>query len=71
MFSQNADDMAGGAFEVNNIPMAECRAYGALGTHQAENIPVSHCLAYRVFEAGKEMREGEDDAYENVEGVYT
>jgi len=46
IFSQNADDMAGGASEVNTIPMAECMAYGALGTHQAENIPVSQCLAY-------------------------
>ena len=63
--------MSGGASEIKSIPMAECMAYGTL-THQAEgrgDVSVSQCLAYGVFE-GQEMREGEDGAYETVDGVY-
>ena len=50
--------------------MAECMAYGTLGTQQeGRDVSVSQCLAYGVFE-GQQMKEGEDDAYEIVEGVY-
>ena len=42
-----------------------------LGTQQEEgkDVSVTQCLAYGVFE-GQQMKEGEDGAYEIVEGVY-
>ena len=33
-------------------------------------VPVSQCLVYGVFEGGQQMKEGENDAYEVVEGSY-
>ena len=39
--------MSGGASESKDIPMAECMAYGTLGTQQEEgkDVSVSQCLA--------------------------
>jgi len=64
--------MSGGASKVEDVPMAECMAYGTLGTctqQEGKDVSVSQCLAYGVFE-GQQTKEGEDGAYEIVEGVY-
>jgi len=69
-FSRDTGVTSGGAFNIKNIPLTEGMAYGM---HQAEgrgDIPVSQCVAYGVFEEGQQMREGENDAYEIVDGSY-
>jgi len=37
-FSHSAADMSGGASEIKDIPMAECMAYGTLGTIKTTKI---------------------------------
>ena len=72
-YSQGAGVTSGGASEIKfeeNIPMAECMAYGTHHAGGRGGIPVSQCLAYGVFEGGQQMREGENDAYEVVEETY-
>ena len=65
-FSEGAGVMSGGASEIKDIPMAECMAYGTLGTQQeGEDVSVSQCLAYGVFE-GQQMREGDYEAMDRV-----
>ena len=50
--------------------MAECTAYGMHQAGGRGDIPVSQCVAYGEFEEGQQMREGENDAYEIVDGSY-
>ena len=50
--------------------MTECMAYGMHQAGGRGDIPVSQCVAYGVFEEGQQMREGENDAYEIVDGSY-
>ena len=59
---------SGGAFDIKNIAMTECTAYGMHQAGGRGGIPVSQCVAYGVFE-GQQMREGENDAYEIVDGI--
>jgi len=49
--------------------MTECMAYGMHQAGGRGDIPVSQCVAYGVFEE-QQMREGENDAYEIVDGSY-
>ena len=64
--------MSGGSSEVKfkeNIPMAECMAYGTLHTHETRgrgNYSVSQSFPGGVIE-GQQGTEGE---YENAEGIY-
>jgi len=50
--------------------MTECMVYGMHQAGGRGDIPVSQCVAYGVFEEGQQMREGENDAYEIVDGSY-
>ena len=50
--------------------MTECMAYGMHQEGGSGDIPVSQCVAYGVFEEGQQVREGENDAYEIVDGSY-
>ena len=68
-FSPGTGVISGGPSEMKSIPMAECMAYGILGTHPAGGgVSMSRCLAYGVFEG--QQTKSEDDDYEAVEGGY-
>ena len=68
-FSQDTGVTSGGASDTKNILMTECMAYGMHQAGGRGDIPVSQCVAYGVFEEGQQMREGEYDAYEIVDGI--
>ena len=69
-FSQDTGVTSGGASDTKNILMTECMAYGMHQAGGRGDIPVSQCVAYGEFEEGQQMREGENDAYEIVDGSY-
>jgi len=50
--------------------MTECMVYSMHQAGGRGDIPVSQCVAYGVFEEGQQMREGENNAYEIVDGSY-
>jgi len=69
-FSQDTGVRSGGTSNTKNIPMTECMVYSMHQAGGRGDIPVSQCVAYGVFEEGQQMREGENNAYEIVDGSY-